>query len=257
MKPVVRACSTFFCLMTVASAADYFPLAVGNKWSYSVTMDGLNGTLKQAIEQKIIIVTDTVFRVSDKIAVPGFNDSASGYMMSVANDAFSFENLSDVKPYDKIFEHAPSAGHTWTQSTGEIQTITYYGTYTVPAGTFNSCYAVVEGGDTIEIFAPDVGLIASDWNGTSVALSSYTVSPPSPVIVPFYRANGNKSTLVNSVHPGFYALIDAQGRAVDIVASNRYGKPDHTLPPGNYFLLDKDARASGTKGAIKMCVTGR
>lgn len=257
MKSAVRVCSALFCLISVVSAADYFPLTVGNKWSYSVTMEGLKGTLNQAIEQKIITMTDTIFRVSDKIKVPGFNDSASGYMMSEANDVVSFEYLSDQKPYDKVFEHTPTAGHAWTLSTGEIRAIIYYGTLTVAAGTFNSCYAVVEDGDTIEIYAPDVGMIASDWLGTSVELSSYTVSPASPVIVPFNLANSTKATPMNSVQPGCYLLFNIQGRIMDVVAINRYGKPDRTLSPGNYFLLDRDVRSSGVKGAIKVCVTGR
>lgn len=257
MNPSLQTCSVLFFLVSVASAADYFPLAIGNKWSYSVTMDGAKGTLSEAIEQKILNKADTVFRMSSKIAVPGFHDSASGYIMSDANNIVTFENLSDVKPYDKSFEHAPIAGHTWTLNTGEIQTIIYYGSFTVPAGTFNSCYAVVEGGDTIEIYAPDIGLIASDWDGTTTVLSSYTVSSQSPVIAPFIRGNGNTSTLTRDARHGSKILVNAQGRFVDVFAGERYGKLNNSLSPGNYFMLDKDARGNDPHGAVKMCVTGR
>jgi hypothetical protein len=262
VKQILRTFIATLCLISVApvttaSAADYYPLAAGNKWTYSLEMEGSTGTLKDAIEKKIVNGTDTVFRMSSKIAIIGYNDSSSGYVMSNGNDVFYFESLNDAKPYDKTFEHQPIEGHTWTLSTGEAIKIVYYGSFTVPAGTFNSCYAILVDSDTSEIYAPDVGLIAMLSEGTVTALTSYTVVPSSPVIFTPERASGNRFISKTGIHAGLYQLINLQGRRSDIAAVDGYYRPDRTLSPGSYFLLDKEMKSSGMKSAIRMCVIGR
>jgi len=213
---------TFFCRiipvlfpLCTAFSADYFPLEVGNTWTYSTVSPQVNVSYVMTASKKLLNGVDSVYCMSNKVDFGGIVDSLDGYMLSDGNDIFVFDEIGDAKPYDKIFEHQPVAGHEWMLTTGETRKIVSCGTITVPAGTFQSCYAVVEDGDTTEIYAPDVGMIVmADRDELAVHLASYTLPNSNPVRFPPRRISVNQS----SGYPASARCVDLQGRLMGAAA---------------------------------------
>lgn len=251
MKSSIRAVIALFCLTTFVSAADYFPLAVENVWTYLV--QGL-GEMEIKIDQKIPVGGDTFFRTQVKVSLAGISDSVTGYMVSRGNDVLAADSLTSAPPYEKGFEHQPVAGHAWDYSDGGTTKIVFYGTCTVAAGTYSNCYATVDGEDTMAIYAPDVGMIATLYAGElELELVSYHGSSSSVRYNPEIIARRSSSPATGA-HPELFSVVNIMGRRV---AKATAGASLRTLSPGTYVAIDKKVSPSGLQRAQKWCVFGR
>jgi hypothetical protein len=261
MKKAITSLAAILCLIVSAQSADYFPLAKGNNWNYAITtyIDTFTfiAKVKLSVVKDTLVGADPFFIMKIGYAFDSTQDSSTGLFQSNGNDIRSYDSLDPYIQFDKIFEHQPVAGHTWKNASGEIRTIVYYGRATVAAGTFDSCYAIVDSiGDTTEVYAPDVGMIKVIDDPTILfELSSYKVIPPNRVLQP-QRPNPLPAFSAG-IHPGRYSILNAEGRCIETIIINKNGRMDRALSPGTYFLVEKGPLVRGNKRAMKLCVTGR
>jgi hypothetical protein len=254
VKVTLRISVVLLSLLFTVSAADYFPVAVGNEWYYTFPLEGLAGYQRMVIEQKNVVDTDTIFHVNVQINVDIFKDSLTGYFVSVENDVYSFDSMDETKPYDKTFEHQPVEGREWTLETGENRKIVNYGSITVAAGTFSSCYAIVEDGDTTEVYAPDVGLVASLLQGEiAMQLVSYTIASLDVARFIQERETDGNHFFRTGFRTGDYSAVNLQGRRVTGVNITGKGWTDQKLSSGIYIISPE----SGRDRVVRRCVAGR
>jgi hypothetical protein len=157
------------------SVAEYYPLAVGNRWTYLV-----NGREDKPVEVQIL-----------KEEEGYFHDSQGGQLRL---DAFG---IRDPKRY--LLRAPLEVGQSWTNvvsvsSTERYQIVQAGASCQSPAGTFQNCVQVearnrVEQGTTIVgtwTYAPGVGMVrmelVAERNGqripqTWLELKSYSVKP--------------------------------------------------------------------------------
>jgi hypothetical protein len=160
---------------SASSVADYYPLAVGNRWTYAV-----NGRPDKLVEVKIL-----------KEEGGFFLDSQGGQL---AADSFG---IRDQKRY--LLRAPVETGRTWTNvvsvsSTERYQILRTTGPCEAPAGVFPECVQVearnrVDADTTLVntfTFAPGVGLVRiqveAERGGrripqTWLELTSYQVKP--------------------------------------------------------------------------------
>lgn len=163
-----------FCYVSLTSAADYFPLSVGFEWRYNWNNET---TLVKKVESSQQVDNGTMFNVSfnviysdsiREILLDSLGESDSSFLLADAfryssgNDVFYMDSMSQIEPIRKCFEHNPQVNNTWDNETGRGPSIIIYsGEVSVPAGTFQSCFALVElGSHDTTWYAPDVGEIA-------------------------------------------------------------------------------------------------
>jgi hypothetical protein len=261
MKKAIPAIIMVLGLFISTQSADYFPLAKGNNWNYAITtyIDTFTfiAEVKLSIEKDTLIGADPFFVMKIGYAFDSTQEFSTGLFQSNGNDILSYDSLDPSMQFDKVFEHQPVAGHTWKIAGGEIRTIVYFGRATVTAGTFDSCYAIVDSmGNTTEVYAPDVGMIKVIDDVTILfELSSYEVIPPNRVLQP-QRPNSLPASCAG-IHPGRYSILNAEGRCIETIFINKNGRIDRALSPGTYFLVEKGPQVRGTRRAVKLCVTGR
>ncbi|MBU8900376.1 hypothetical protein DRW03_08080 [Corallococcus sp. H22C18031201] len=167
---------------SIASLSEYYPLAVGNRWTYRV-----NGRDDKAVTVEIV-----------KEEAGFFLDSQGGQL---AVDGFG---LRDPKRY--LLRGPLETGRSWTNvvsvsSTERYQILQAGASCEAPAGTFQNCVQV-EGRNRVDTrttlintmtFAPGVGMVrvevAAEHDGqrvpqTSLSLESFQLrpaaSPPAP-----------------------------------------------------------------------------
>jgi hypothetical protein len=263
MKKTIASIAAVFMLAAAegAQVADYFPLATGNSWNYSFTILLIDSTitvpLTMAVVDDTMIGPDSVFEIKMWSDVDTTLDTSGGYFLVRGNDILTLDSLKPPMPYYKIFEHLPVAGKGWKNDNGDTVTVVYYGTITVPAGTFDSCYAIVNhNGDTFQVFAPNVGLVRETNSGNAwLKLTSYSVHLQNPIVrpVPGISHASEKPGL----HPGRYSLLNALGKCIDIVTIGKNSAMNRRLTRGTYFLVEKEPGVSGVKMMAKLCVSGK
>jgi len=166
---------------TAESHQDYFPLNVGNSWTYT------NGT-----EQKTftIIAREQIkgyiyYKFDDYFRICGFPGYCPDYCAAEDNNMlFRYDPASD-----RILQYWPSikedrvrydfSGHRW--GIGENQLIATGISRTVPAGQFEDCCEFGFGmnlwcGVFRETLAPGIGNIEFVTNGADFKLQSYTLT---------------------------------------------------------------------------------
>jgi hypothetical protein len=264
MKRTITSFAAVFMLAAAAAgaqAADYFPLAKGNSWNYNFTIlvPGSTNTvpLTMAVVDDTMIGPDSVFGIKMWSDVDTARDTSGGYFLVRGNSILVLDSLKPPMPYNKVFEHYPKAGDGWRNDNGDTMTMVYFGSITVPAGTFDSCYATVDkNGDTVNVFAPNVGMVRIvHVNNSRFELTAYSVHLPNPVVRPV--PNLSHAFEKPGLHPGRYSLLNAQGRFIDIITIAKSGVMNRNLARGTYFLIEKEPCLSGVKQAVKLCVTGK
>jgi hypothetical protein len=264
MKRTITSFVAFFMLAAAAEgaqAADYFPLAKGNSWNYNFTILIFDSTitvpLTMAVVDDTMIGPDSVFGIKMWSQVDTTQDTSTGYYKVTGNDVLTLDSLKPPMPYNKVFEHHPKVGDGWRNDNGDTMTVIYSGTITVPAGTFDSCYATVDKyGDTVDVFAPNVGLVKIVHDSNSrFELTAYSVHLPNSVIRP--APNISRAFEKPGLHPGRYSLLNALGKCIDIVTVGKNGSINRNIARGTYFLVEKEPGVSGVKMTVKLCVTGK
>ena len=259
MKPLLYLICTLICNVTSSYGVDYFPLAVGNKWKYRGRTDRSDEIVTITIKEKTVVDSGTLFSgsISTIVPVPDsvkatlpdsikdlLRDSIPiGSFIEIAifrdyyssgNDIFAIDTTvtgPGISSQWKLFEHIPDVNSTWgnsDESGGSI--IINYGAVTVPAGTFQSCYAVVQTDykDTTW-YAPDVGMVASaDYELISYTVKSTGTSSKQITVIP---VSGN-------YHSNRYSLIDPLGRCVKSSAAKSQGVL-RNVSQGMYFYYNR------------------
>jgi hypothetical protein len=261
MKTLIRSLVVVFVLVTSLHAADYFPLAKGNSWNYTFSEIIFDSSytvgVRMAVACDTVIGADSVFGIkmwADSETVP---DEYAGYYMVRGNYVFTLDSLNQPRTDSKMFEHFPKAGDGWKNDNGDTFTVIYFGTITVPAGTFDSCFATVDkNNDTVFVFAPNVGLVRIFHVGNSLfELTAYSVHIPNSVVRP--APNAPLAPEKVGIHQGRYSLLNALGKWIDIVTIGKNGAMNRRLAKGTYFLVEKDPGTTPVKRAVKLTITGK
>jgi hypothetical protein len=262
-----RAFLVFLLNLVAAYSADYFPLAKGNSWNYQMNRDS-GGYSGSALTMRLEIFSDTCIE-NDSILPSGFitsflfgNDTIHGYFLKKGNDVFTNDSMLPVSEYYKFMEHQPVAGHTWNDSAGHTYKLVYWGSATVLAGTFDSCFAVVIEKDSLaQIFAPDVGLIKTLSHGNiQYQLTAFHVGSAG-VFSPKQLSTVNQHNVYQKFWlPGDYSLVDVSGRFIGNVVLDKTGKivqKDQHIPSGEFFLVPKNRNSGDLRKAEKFLYNRR
>jgi hypothetical protein len=181
-----------------AFAGDYFPLKVGNHWYYNQ----LDSTGK-------LIGTDTAEMIRERMIgdIPTIdytevdhNDLGSSWANLTMRDSGQFVYASQDKwNFNSPWIYGLHSFYQITEYEANFDTykVQYVGKVTVPAGTFDSCYQVIDtdvnyGG--IDTFAPNVGRIKTHAkNGMSLVLTGYVAKTDYIGIRPIAARRGFRS----------------------------------------------------------------
>ena len=165
----------------------YLPLSVGNEWNYdlTVTLTNLDITWTGSMEVEITAETTLdngteVFEVVQVISIVLMLETDTSYYEETENYILVYNSKAATVP-DTLQALPLEVGKTW----GDYQVLGQ-ADVTVPAGTFNDCWEILEasaGMSAYYYFAADVGLVkgsmtetegSSIWE-TLVELESYYV----------------------------------------------------------------------------------
>jgi len=193
-------------------AGDYFPLQVGNNWTYSPSYGSMGDRVDTIIGKEEVNGTLTYIWNRQEAPDDNYNEKrwyAKDSIHLLFYKIWSNEGI-DLTPASPMIalKLNPDVGDTWIFE-GEVGSFHVKSTFyvesisdsmTVAAGTFNNCIRVRElneitAGDGTEYeyekkwYAPDVGLIIDrgyDENWTAVDFSqelvSFSISKPTPSI---------------------------------------------------------------------------
>jgi hypothetical protein len=261
MKMTIRSLAAILGLVAAAHSADYFPLAKGNSWNYAfseIFPDSVHTSgVKMMVACDTVIGSAFIFGIKMWSETDTAPDRYAGYYMVRGNGIFILDSLGQPMTNNQIIEHHPTAGDGWRNDNGDTMTVVYFGSITVPAGTFDSCYATVDqNGDTVNVFAPNVGMVRIvHVNNSRFELTAYSVHLPNSIVRPV--PNISHASKKPGLHPGRYSLLNAQGRFIDIITIAKNGAINRILARGTYFLIEKEPGVPGVKQAKKLCVTGK
>lgn len=187
-----------------AEAADYFPLQVGNSWTFSPSYGDKGDRVDTIVGTETVSGTFTYIWNRQEAPDDNYNEKrwyAKENSFVKAYKIWSNDGLDPaviIFPPWRVFKLNPVVGETWEFEI-DIASIHFKGTYyvrsttdsiTVAAGSFNNCIRVQELGEITEngateyeyeetIYAPDVGpIIYRDYteNWTNVTFSQELVS---------------------------------------------------------------------------------
>jgi hypothetical protein len=132
------------------SAADYYPLQPGWKWSYDIEKDG----------QHVLAFYSVVERAGDSATVQ-VGDDRLGYAITPQGVAHKEDGVVG----DFLIKDPLAAGAAWTLAQGKAQVLSIGQQVTVLAGTYKNCVVVEETrSEPMRIvrttFAPGVGPIS-------------------------------------------------------------------------------------------------
>ncbi|HEY2899639.1 MAG TPA: hypothetical protein VGL59_03610 [Polyangia bacterium] len=135
---------------TPLTAAEYYPLQTGWRWSYDIEKDG----------QHILAFYSVVARQGDSATVQAGND-----ILTYAITPLGVAHRDGNGVGDFLIKDPLSPGAAWTLKEGKAQVLSVGQQMTVEAGTFKNCVVVEETrSEPIRIvrttFAPGVGPIA-------------------------------------------------------------------------------------------------
>jgi hypothetical protein len=139
-------------------AQDYFPIEVGNFWIYNMIDDSGN-----YIADDTLVIKDNYTLNGKNIFTLVENDYSPDELYSGGkdnNDIF----LNDGGNWEKIFQHKYTEGDQW-YSIGDTLRVEFYGSVTVPAGHFPSCFYLKIDNTSGYILAPNVGIVKAIGDG--------------------------------------------------------------------------------------------
>jgi len=176
----------------MSADADYFPLAVGNVWEHDLMIQGLAGLQDMGDATWKIYGTQTIgaetFYACSLAATIQYlapiETTLVVLIQEQGNDIFLTQNPNSPTALQKIGQHTYTGDETWTAD-GKTVAVSAAGAYTVPAGSFNSCFAVKADNDTSAVYAPNVGPLRIKLTVSSFTihffLKKYTVTVPSDI----------------------------------------------------------------------------
>ncbi len=145
-----------------ARAVDYFPLVVGNVWKHEAKIP-FAGMLQTVGDATWTITGDTTIGGNSYFVVEvlvqyasGVNETTQLFILDDGNKVSMTTNPNSPTALVQVGQHTYQEGDTW-EASGNTLTASACGSYTVSAGAFTSCFAVLAGSDTSGVFAPDVG----------------------------------------------------------------------------------------------------
>lgn len=233
--------------VTTVVAVDYFPLAVGNEWTYREKAGQAGIVLTIKIEQQLVVDSGTLY--PGTISIKNIDTTQVSFPMAfytTGNDIYIIDSINQTTPRLKFFEHIPSVDDTWiNEESSDSSIVIDFGTLTVPAGTFHSCYAEVQTFyEDTTWFAPDIGMIAGpDYELLSYIVKSTGITPKKVTGKPVqatYRLNRN-----------LYSLIDPLGRCVKRTVSHSDPAPLN-VSQGMYFYCNRATTAANTAHAYSI-----
>lgn len=163
--------TTLFIVIFLAHlfSQDYYPLAVGNSWTYLSTLDD---SILYDDTTFIRIIGDTTheqwnFYVVQRQNVSSIKDTTvTYYIVELENDIYTVRNLDDIgNSSEKICQHTLSDGDTWQygNSLDDSSKVSFVYTVELSGNKYSNCYAIrteLFWGDTsTNYYAPNIGLI--------------------------------------------------------------------------------------------------
>lgn len=149
----------FFLCSYLLKAQDYYPMSVGNTWVYNRLNE--NGvfycTDSVVIKDNYSVDGKSIFLFVEHIVRSNSTDIMNMEMYNDISNNNDIYNIYEGIGY-KVFQHQYTNNDSWI-SGGYNYTVSYLGTVSVPAGTFNSCYCLKMGSLDGWVVAPNVGLI--------------------------------------------------------------------------------------------------
>ena len=231
MKPLFYLIIALLPQFTSVSATDYFPLALGNEWNFRMKINAYETDFTIKVLQESVVASGTMFicTTTYKVATINTEYKESLNYYSSGNDIFSLDSTRQIESRKKLSEHNPQVNSTWDNNNGKGPSIiVFYGPITVSAGTFQSCYAVVEtSSNDTTWYAPDVGIAAGTFEGTKYELTSYSVTILGTIPKPDRMKRGN------CVNRNIHSIFDPLGRCVERAVDDK--SPD--VSPGMYIIF--------------------
>lgn len=158
-------------------AQDYFPLVIGNKWTYNYynSIGLIVGTYSSIIKEEIKTNNQNGFLEENNMIVNGISNLSNSYIYTDSistNDVYIYQ----LNNWSKSLQHHYTDGDKW-RFLGDSLRVKYIGEVTVPAGTFDSCYFIGATMSSGGVYAPNIGLI-QNVNGSKVTLelTAYNVA---------------------------------------------------------------------------------
>lgn len=237
----------FFLFAYQLNAQDYFPMSVGNTWVYNKLNEygAFYCTDSLVIKDKYTVDGKSIFLFVEHIVTSNSIDAMNMEMYNDISNNNDIYNIYEGKGY-KFFQHQYTVNDSWI-SGGYNFTVSYLGTVSVPAGTFNSCYCLKMGSFDGWVFAPNVGFIKTfaeegDLNvlrryslnsGTNLIGEEYIGKAtiyPNPVI--------DRFTIPNISDLSRVLIYDLTGRVVLNLSYRNYSNDEidaSVLTSGLYF----------------------
>lgn len=240
-------------------AQDYFPMAKGNQWNFTLTLEGdvydYNWTIEDSIHSN---GTDYFYSI---IEIPGLlRDSTYCYNQPGNENLILMADTIGKLETDILFLHTVTKDTMVVNGTDTID-IEYFGEVTVPAGTFQNVYTSVDRSDTLSriFFAPDVGYIRQDSEGeTILVLESYsfggvvtsTKEISGSSIKLFPNPTSNSLSITSGKPISNYQIWDLTGK---LVSSGIYENSIDVsaLTQGTYMITLKSSNETSTKRFVK------
>lgn len=163
--------------------ADYYPLAAGNEWNFSLTVNvttpdttlTFTGTQDQKITEETTLDDNTP--VFEQMTIMTTNidtlttmvDTSIVYEEKTADYIFEYESKADTVP-DTALALPLEEGKTWNVNSETKIVVIGQEDVTVPAGSYTDCWkaAVITGSDTGYAYvAPDIGFVKMDMIETN------------------------------------------------------------------------------------------
>jgi len=229
----------------------YFPLNVGNSWTYVNSEDGSTKTFTIIGAQEIN--GHTYYKFDDYVRVCGFPgwDSETCCVPEDTDMLFRYEPNTD-----KVLQYRSStnedlvrydfSGNRWPDGHGN-QLIETGVSCTVPAGQFDNCcifeFAMtVDCGEFFETLAPGVGNVRFTEFCGHFELQSYTIVPE-PAMIYYVDADANGVSDGSSWDDAFIYLQEALGEANSIGGLIEIRVAQGTYKPNEGVITIGDERA--------------
>jgi hypothetical protein len=161
-------------------AADYWPMAEGNLWTFRYVEIGLaqDSTPDTTIAEDAMAWkcgAQVTLDSGDKAWAMSTGPYDTVYFREAGNAVLIYEDVSDAEP-DTWMSLPLQEGKTWTYAGGTML-VREQGTVEVPAGTYKNCWrvemlAVADQGAMSIWFAPNVGMVLME---ESYVYGGYTV----------------------------------------------------------------------------------
>ena len=239
----------------------YFPLSVGNHWSYSGGRTQVTVTSTITIDDKQYFILESATLGDDTLTI---NDDYSIARYNSGDEFTIYDfTIPDTSSYTVPYVFPTERGESWARE--HPVTARYPMTYRVPVGEFTDVVKLVfcpcgADGDINLLFAPGVGMIAMEFGWGRPSKLEEAIVNGQVITAIDLEPPGNTNTDV-SIYPNparsvaqlqyglrslgsvVISLHDVLGRRVREITNSTKGPGEHTesvdvssLPNGIYFF---------------------